>query len=103
MTGHGVLYNKIPIIIKICKTEAFEIMFSLLLFRIEVVWKHFNLQDVGHYAANCVPTVWIYNVREIQRGNMDIKWKLYKLWKCGYESPMQAANGAAVVQIGKVK
>lgn len=23
--------------------------------------------------------------------------------KCGYESPMQAANGAAVVQIGKVK
>ena len=34
---------------------------------------------------------------------MDIKWKLYKLWKCEYESPMQAANGAAVVQIGKVK
>lgn len=23
--------------------------------------------------------------------------------KCGYESPMQAANGAAMVQIGKVK
>lgn len=23
--------------------------------------------------------------------------------KCGYESPTQAANGAAVVQIGKVK
>ena len=26
-----------------------------------------------------VPNVWIYNVREIQWGNVDIKWKLYKL------------------------
>lgn len=79
MTGHGVVYSKIPIIIKICKTEAFEMFFSLL-FRIEVVWKRFNLQDVGRYSAICVPTVWTYNVREIQRGNMDIEWKLYKLW-----------------------
>lgn len=46
MTGRDASYSKIPIIIKICKTEALE-MFSLLLFRIEVVWKHFNLQDVG--------------------------------------------------------
>lgn len=53
----GVVYSKIHIIIKICKTEAFEMLFVLLLFRIEVVWKLFNLQDVGQYAANCVPTV----------------------------------------------
>lgn len=37
MTGHGVVYSKIPLIIKIRKTEAFERLFALLLFRIEVV------------------------------------------------------------------
>lgn len=105
MTGHGAVYSKIPIIIKICKTNAFEMFFfvNLLLFRIEVVWKNFNLQDVGRNAANRVPTVWIYNAREIQRGNMDIKWKLYKLWSVDMSPLTQAANRAAMVQIGNVK
>lgn len=37
MTGHVVWCTVIPIIIKIHKTEAFEMLFALLLFRIEVV------------------------------------------------------------------
>lgn len=50
---------------------------------------NFNLQEEGRDAADGVPAdgvsvdgvpaVAIRDVREIQRGNMDIRWKLYKL------------------------